>query len=60
MTTVETAPCLFCGRTTVLELPFSAVRALAAGTPVQDVLPDMPPPEREVIISGVHPECFPS
>ena len=59
MTTVETRPCLFCGKVSFIELPFPAVKALAEGRLLQDVLPNMAPADREVILSGVHPACWP-
>ncbi len=55
---VEAPTCVFCGETTMLELPFPAVKALAAGAFIQDVLPDMPPTEQEVLRSGIHPGCW--
>lgn len=60
MTAVETQACMFCGKTSIIDLPFDAVRELAVGAAVQDVLPLMPPAYREVVRSGIHPECWES
>ena len=57
-TAVSTPACFLCHRADHITLPAYAAAALAAGAPVQDVLPDMPRPEREQLISGTHPDCW--
>ena len=36
----------------------SLIAALADRRPVQDVLPDVEPARRELLISGTHPDCW--
>ncbi len=57
-TSYATRPCWVCGYISVIEITPEQAAALRTGTPVQDVLPDMPAPDREVFISGIHPDCF--
>lgn len=57
-TTITTKECMFCGKPSRIELTATQAGDLADGRPVQDVLPEMPRPLREVIISGTHPECW--
>ena len=48
--TIETRACMFCGASSRVEL--------TARRPVQDVLPDVEPARRELLISGTHPDCW--
>jgi hypothetical protein len=57
-TTITTRECMFCGKTSHIEVTATQAGALAAGHPVHTVLPQMPPALREVLISGTHPECW--
>ncbi|MGT2427507.1 MULTISPECIES: hypothetical protein [Actinomycetes] len=56
--TYRTPPCFVCGRVSLIELPAATAAALSAGVPAQALLPDMPRPEREQLISGTHPACW--
>ena len=61
MATLTTPQCLFCGKTSVLEVTEAQLAARADGAKAQDVFPD---PEysadfREQAISGTHAECWP-
>ena len=59
-TTIETPACMFCGKSSRVDIPVPAAKALAAGALIQDALPAMPAPERELVRSGIHPECWES
>ena len=54
----RTPSCFVCGRVSLIELPAAIAAALSAGAPVQVLLPGMPRPEREQLISGTHPTCW--
>ncbi|MGG7453035.1 hypothetical protein ACQ3HE_19225 [Plantibacter auratus] len=56
--TITTRPCMFCRRTTDVELTPEQAAAVEARTPIQDVLPDVAPATRELLISGTHPSCW--
>lgn len=60
-TTTEThitPACMFCDQSSIVELTAAEADALRAGLPIQDAAPDRPAPERELIRSGIHPECW--
>lgn len=56
--TIETRACMFCGVSSRVELTARQAAALADRRPVQDVLPDVEPARRELLISGTHPDCW--
>lgn len=56
--TYRTPSCLICRQVSLIELPAPIAAALSAGVPVQDLLPEMPRPEREQLVSGTHPACW--
>lgn len=56
--TVTTRACMFCGEPSRVELTAEQAGALADRRPVQDVLPDVAPARRELLISGTHPACW--
>lgn len=55
---ITTRPCIFCGNTSAVNLTPDQADAIAARTPIQDVLPDVEPATRELLISGTHPSCW--
>jgi hypothetical protein len=58
-TQVVTPACINCGQTsTVKGLRVDDVARWLTGVHVQDVWPEMPPPQRELLITGTHPECW--
>jgi hypothetical protein len=57
-TTVRTPICFLCHRAAQITIPTAAAAALGAGALVQDVLPEMPRPMREQLITGTHPACW--
>lgn len=56
--TITTPPCMLCGNTSAVELTEQQAAALAVRTPIQDVLPDVEPAQRELLITGTHPACW--
>ncbi|MGJ9414418.1 hypothetical protein ACHAAC_17090 [Aeromicrobium sp. CF4.19] len=56
-TTYVTDPCQICGTATTLKLPLDVVERLGL-VPVQDLLPDIDPEQRELIRHGTHPGCW--
>ena len=57
-TTHITAACMFCHRTSTVDLTAREAASWQAGTPIQDAMPGRQAPERELIRSGNHPECW--
>lgn len=55
---VTTRACMFCGEPSRVALTADQAEALADGRPVQEVLPDVEPARRELLISGTHPACW--
>lgn len=60
MTTVlfESPRCHVCKETTRVELDAEKYRRWQSGEHIQNVWPEMPKEEREVMISGTHGECW--
>jgi hypothetical protein len=54
----RTPLCIVCRQVSYIELPAHIAAALSAGAPVQTLLPGMPRPEREQLVSGNHPACW--
>lgn len=55
---IVTKPCLVCGKTTTLMLDIESVRRWQRGELTQRAFPDMSKHERELLISGTHPDCW--
>ncbi len=55
---VQTKPCISCGEVSTLELEPEKVRRYEAGEHVQNVWPEKSPGERELLITGTHPDCW--
>lgn len=53
-----TKPCLHCGKSSTLRINAEQLALWNKGILVQTAFPDMPAPERELLISGTHPECW--
>lgn len=56
--THTTPACIFCNRSSVVELTAKEAAALRAGALIQDAAPTRTAPERELIRSGIHPQCW--
>jgi hypothetical protein len=50
--------CILCGKSTTMELDSEDIYKWRGGSLIQDIWPDMPKEQREVIMSGTHPECW--
>lgn len=50
--------CPCCGNQAVLTLDAKSYFAWAEGAYIQDAFPSMSPSEREMLLSGIHPECW--
>ena len=50
--------CIVCGRKSVLHLDPDKVARWQGGELIQNVWPEMPAPEREVLQTGIHPACW--
>lgn len=55
---VTTPPCVVCGRQSELDVPIDGLTRYGQGLYVQDAFPDLTLEEREMLITGKHPECF--
>ena len=53
-----TPPCIMCGEPSTLELDPAKVARWQGGEFIQNVWPEMPPPQRELLITGTHPACW--
>lgn len=56
--TYVTPPCMVCGVETEMQLLAHSYAKWAAGVFVQDAFPSMSADEREMIITGTHPNCW--
>lgn len=56
--TVQCPPCIVCGTASVMTLSSVGVENYKQGMFVQQAFPELSAPEREVLISGTHPECW--
>jgi len=50
--------CIYCNNVEVIDVPEFAYQLYVTGTPVHEAFDFMSPAEREVIISGTHPNCW--
>jgi hypothetical protein len=56
---VRTAPCLGCWKRSTLRIPYEGYKAwIVDGEYIQDALIDLTPAERELILTGIHDECW--
>lgn len=54
-----TKTCIHCGKESELKITYDQYFAWVINDGyIQDVFPEMTNPEREVLISGTHPECW--
>ncbi len=56
--TYMTPLCIRCGQRSYVELDRDRLRCWQAGAHIQTVWPDKTPDERELLITGTHPECW--
>lgn len=55
---IETNYCTECGKNSLITVPEKEFTKWRTGTPIQLAFPDMPAQEREMLITGIHPECW--
>ncbi len=55
---VTTPQCMHCGNYGLMEVRESIADAIDRGELIQDAAPDLAPPLREQLKSGIHPECW--
>jgi hypothetical protein len=53
-----TKPCIRCGEITKMDLPVEVVMELRLGTAVQDAMPGYSADDRELALTGTHPDCW--
>jgi hypothetical protein len=51
-------PCVMCGKRTEISVPTVGWEKYKAGELIQRAFPDMSPQDREMIMTGTHPECW--
>jgi hypothetical protein len=51
-------PCPFCGQTAVIALPKEGVEKYTSGTHPQYAFPGLSAETRELVHTGIHPECW--
>jgi hypothetical protein len=51
-------PCLMCGKSSVKLLDAARFAAWQGGVYVQDAFPEMSADEREVLVTGIHADCW--
>jgi len=56
--TVNTGPCVHCGKSGTITLPRAAYERITAGEHMQRAWPQGTAGEREQLINGTHPACF--
>lgn len=55
---IVTKQCQVCRKSSVMTVDSDAYNRWKDGMLVQKAFPDMPAPEREMLITGTHPECW--
>ena len=58
MTKVQTMPCYKCGKSSIIEVDSIGYQKWQSGTLIQKAFPEMPKESRELLLSGIHPECW--
>jgi len=57
---IRTSPCIVCGQASMVPVMRSDFERWQGGELVQRAFPEMPPAQREVLVTGTHPECWDS
>lgn len=58
LTSILTPPCPFCGERVIIDVPHEQYESYLLGTPVQKAFPQLTPPQRERILSGLDQKCW--
>jgi len=56
--TVTTKACMVCNRKSRMTIERAGYEAWEAGTLIQHALPDLTNDERELLLTGTHPDCW--
>ena len=56
--TVETPDCLYCKKSSFIEMTRAEFLDLSTGMPLNQALPDWSLDKREMLITGTHPICW--
>ena len=55
---VHCPPCFHCGQRAEVQVLAADWEKYKAGAHAQQAFPEMPPAQREMLISGTHPACW--
>ncbi|MCI2422475.1 hypothetical protein MOQ72_34115 [Saccharopolyspora sp. K220] len=55
---VPTRPCFVCQNSSTVDVDVDGFIRWQSGALVQDAFPDMAPQQRELLMTGTHPECW--
>ena len=55
---IQSRPCIMCGKTSFISVDADGYRMWQAGALIQVALPHVSAAEREMLITGTHPECW--
>lgn len=55
--TLDILPCIVCGHSSQIIVPLKSYIEWIEG-PIQDAFKDWTPDRREVLMTGIHPDCF--
>lgn len=58
MVPVTTPACMLCGRTSTVEVSAEGYDEWKRGAMVQDAFPEEPADLREMLKTGIHPDCW--
>lgn len=55
---MTTPKCMFCGKTSEIIVDMEDIARYLGGEHVQNVWPNWPADQREMLVTGTHPECW--
>lgn len=55
---INTPTCIGCGRSSTLTVSETGIAKWRGGALIQDALPELDADQRELLVSGIHPECW--
>jgi len=55
---IQTAPCMHCGKASEMEVDSVAFHRWLGGALIQVAFPEFDDGERELLKSGIHPDCW--
>lgn len=58
ITRVTTKPCPVCGATSIMDVASEGYAKWKGGGLIQDALPELDAGAREMLITGIHPDCW--